>query len=153
MLHVDSAISKAARTSPWIPGESYLRAIATGAGAAENGCMFKRRFILSFAIGCLGSLWSVSLYAIPATLSQGLCYGGCGKAIGAARCSKASELLKDDDGSWATSWHKRSLAPEIEPLLAPEPAKPAFHTSRRYRYLYAENQAEPKQEAAHSGAL
>ena len=126
--------------------------------AAENMCMFKRRLLLKLAVGLLIPVSSVALLALPETPSQtllhgphGFCYCGCDKMIGQKRCLKMCELPKYENRSWATSCHKLSLTPEAAP--APAPAKPVFHTSRRYRSLQAENQVSPTTATPHSGAL
>lgn len=69
---------------------------------------------------------------------RGLCYCGCDKPMGQARCMKMCELPKYEDQSWATSCRKLTLTP-LPPFL-PAPASPTYHTSRHYRYLKAQIQ-------------
>jgi hypothetical protein len=112
--------------------------------------MLKRRYLLRLTVALLILLSSGALLALPETQSQpmmrgphGECWCGCDKAMGHARCMKLCELPKYEDRSWATSCHKTTITPQAAPSPAPAaaPAKPAFHTTRRYRYLYAQSHA------------
>jgi hypothetical protein len=111
--------------------------------------MFKRRWLLKLAVGFLIPVSSVALMALPETPAQtmphgphGFCWCGCDKMMGQKRCLKMCELPKYENRSWATSCHKRTLTPEVAPVTPP--AKPVFHTARRYRYLQAQNQTPSK---------
>jgi hypothetical protein len=111
--------------------------------------MFKRRLLVTLAVGFVTSLCAVGLLAIPEASNRpmpgpphGICYCGCDKMSGHARCTMMCDLPQYADRWWATSCHKRTLMPAPAPAVAP--AKPAFHTSRRYRYLQAQSQPAPK---------
>jgi len=69
------------------------------------------------------------------------------------RCMMMCDLSQYADRWWAASCHKRALTPARGPAPASAPAKPAFHTSRRYRYLQAQNQPSTKPGATHGRAL
>lgn len=85
--------------------------------------MFKRRFLLKLAAGILISISPAALLAHP--------------DISRHMLPRTPELQINQDREWAAVDHKRALMPQAAP--ASSPAKPAFHTSRRYRYLQAQN--------------
>jgi hypothetical protein len=115
--------------------------------------MFTRRFLLRLSVAFLILLTSVAVLALPETAVQtslhakhGVCWCGCDKMMGHARCLKMCELPKYENRSWATTCHKPTLTLSPAPTRAPATplAKPTFRTSRHYRYLYAQNQSSPK---------
>jgi hypothetical protein len=113
--------------------------------------MFKRRILFTLAVGFLTSTCAVGLLAIPTTsngplarTAHGICYCGCDKMSDHARCPMMCDLPQFADRWWATSCHKRAMTPALTPAPTAAPAKPAFHTTRRYRYLQAQAQPAPK---------